>query len=207
MDDIIITHRKCSECKKEKPIEDFDRGEIFIGTVCKQCLWMDSILQPMRNLWSSPPIVLQKPKIINLPKIILKVNGLEKEIKNVDSVFYKKSKPKKLKKSKKPNTIARIERHKEYLAEHPHLANRSREIRKSREFDAGGNRIDWISWSRILRKYGAKCLCCGATGITLAQDHVLPVSMGGKTVPENIQPLCRSCNRKKNDKFIDYRPF
>jgi 5-methylcytosine-specific restriction endonuclease McrA len=83
---------------------------------------------------------------------------------------------------------------------------RSREMRKIREGEAGGKRIGWYEWGRILRKYGARCLCCGVEGVTLTQDHVLPISMGGKTVPENIQPLCVSCNSRKNDRYIDYRP-
>ena len=31
-------------------------------------------------------------------------------------------------------------------------------------------------------------------------DHVVPWSKGGKTVPENLQMLCRRCNALKGDK-------
>jgi len=32
-------------------------------------------------------------------------------------------------------------------------------------------------------------------------DHVIPLSRGGTNYPSNIVIACRSCNRKKNDKF------
>lgn len=32
-------------------------------------------------------------------------------------------------------------------------------------------------------------------------DHIVPWSKGGKTVPENLQMLCRRCNAVKSDRF------
>ena len=32
-------------------------------------------------------------------------------------------------------------------------------------------------------------------------DHVVPWSKGGKTVPENLQMLCKKCNALKGGKF------
>ena len=31
-------------------------------------------------------------------------------------------------------------------------------------------------------------------------DHITPWSQGGKTTPDNLQMICKSCNRKKSDK-------
>ena len=30
-------------------------------------------------------------------------------------------------------------------------------------------------------------------------DHIVPWSKGGKTIPENLQMLCRRCNGMKSD--------
>lgn len=60
-------------------------------------------------------------------------------------------------------------------------------------------------WAGVLDKYNHTCLCCGRKDLKLSPDHVIPVSKGGSNTIDNIQPLCISCNCKKNDKYIDYR--
>jgi hypothetical protein len=35
----------------------------------------------------------------------------------------------------------------------------------------------------------------------LTEDHIMPLKHGGFNFIENIQPLCRSCNARKNDKI------
>lgn len=55
----------------------------------------------------------------------------------------------------------------------------------------------------IYEKQGGKCKHCGKE-FPLSQmhaDHIKPWSLGGKTVPENCQVLCQSCNAKKSDNY------
>lgn len=54
--------------------------------------------------------------------------------------------------------------------------------------------------------YDNVCLRCGDKNASLTPDHVVPLSLGGSNWISNIQPLCRSCNSRKNVKVIDYRP-
>ena len=49
------------------------------------------------------------------------------------------------------------------------------------------------------------CPLC-KTDVKLTADHVIPISKGGSSFIENMQPLCRSCNSRKKNKTIDYRP-
>jgi hypothetical protein len=61
-----------------------------------------------------------------------------------------------------------------------------------------------------LKKYGCKCMKCGATNTEVHVDHIKPRSK----YPElelslfNLQVLCKKCNLNKSNKNeIDYRPF
>jgi 5-methylcytosine-specific restriction endonuclease McrA len=61
-------------------------------------------------------------------------------------------------------------------------------------------------WVAVCKFYDNRCLACGKKPRALSVDHVIPLSLGGSNSIDNIQPLCRSCNSRKNAKAIDYRP-
>jgi 5-methylcytosine-specific restriction endonuclease McrA len=60
-------------------------------------------------------------------------------------------------------------------------------------------------FNELCEKYGNICLCCKKS-VPLVMDHVVPLSVGGKNIIENIQPLCLPCNSSKRSKSTDYRP-
>lgn len=52
----------------------------------------------------------------------------------------------------------------------------------------------------VIKRDGYRCRACGASvqdGARLHVDHIEPVSRGGRTVTENLQTLCASCNAGK----------
>lgn len=69
------------------------------------------------------------------------------------------------------------------------------------------NTLTLEEWLTIKNKYNNKCLCCSIEKPIIIIDHILPVSKGGTNTLDNIQPLCESCNKKKKDKYIDFRPY
>lgn len=58
-------------------------------------------------------------------------------------------------------------------------------------------------WLELKRSVGNRCVYCGVheSVATLTKDHIIPLSKGGSNEISNIQPLCQSCNSKKNAKL------
>jgi len=56
----------------------------------------------------------------------------------------------------------------------------------------------------LFKRDGLKCLCCGSID-DLTVDHIVAINKGGKNTLGNLQSLCRICNSRKSDNFIDYR--
>lgn len=82
---------------------------------------------------------------------------------------------------------------------------RERKQRRRARLAGGGGSFSAAEWEALVAATGNKCLRCGATDALLSADHVVPVSKGGSSNIDNIQPLCKSCNSAKGTKSTDYR--
>lgn len=52
-------------------------------------------------------------------------------------------------------------------------------------------------WKKIVFLHNSCCFYCGFHTYDLAQEHLVPVSRGGLTTPDNIVPACMKCNQRK----------
>lgn len=86
-----------------------------------------------------------------------------------------------------------------------HNLSMYRQHRARREQEALGFHSEG-EWQTLKAQYGFTCPCCKRSEptITLTRDHIIPLVKGGSHFIENIQPLCRSCNSRKNTKTIIY---
>lgn len=73
----------------------------------------------------------------------------------------------------------------------------------SGEEEVATRREDWASRhipkpirQKVLERSSGACVACGSTE-KVEIDHIVPISKGGTGEEENLQALCRSCNRKK----------
>lgn len=53
--------------------------------------------------------------------------------------------------------------------------------------------------NKIFERDGHKCAKCGSAD-NLELDHIIPFSKGGRTIEDNLQALCKTCNLRKRDK-------
>ena len=91
----------------------------------------------------------------------------------------------------------RVDPPEEALEETPSKAAKKRERAKMRPS---------LRYS-ILERDGFTCQLCGRSprtgdNVKLHVDHILPISKGGRTEPDNLQVLCRDCNLGKGTRKL-----
>ncbi len=75
-----------------------------------------------------------------------------------------------------------------------------RDDQRRRKYALKSGTINVTDWYNMLADYNHACAYCGSQE-DITQDHIIPLSKGGQNVIENIQPLCRTCNSRKRDKY------
>lgn len=78
--------------------------------------------------------------------------------------------------------------------------------RRARITNNGGS-FTVQEWAALKTEFDNQCLCCkiAEPEIHLTVDHIIPISEGGTSDIDNIQPLCKVCNSSKGTRTIDYR--
>ena len=81
--------------------------------------------------------------------------------------------------------------------------------KRNRQLKSSEGSHTFEEWENLKKIFNYTCPSClkKEDEITLSIDHIIPLSKGGTNYISNIQPLCRSCNSKKNVKTIIYQPI
>ena len=90
------------------------------------------------------------------------------------------------------------ESHRKYVKSNPERISHLKANRYAREKGAIGSH-SLVQWDALKNVFRNKCGKCYELK-KLTKDHIVPLSKGGTNYISNIQPLCRNCNSKKNNK-------
>lgn len=81
---------------------------------------------------------------------------------------------------------------------------KAKDARRRTAKQKSGGSFTAEEWKSLKKKFSYRCLRCNKRK-PLTPDHVVPVSKGGTSNIDNIQPLCGPCNSWKKDKVVDFR--
>jgi|SRR5579872_3653719 len=201
----------CPKCETVKCVSHFyiskQTGKLF--SYCRECsrkrLTQWSIEHPERRRERQRRWLIEHPE--RRKEIVRRYNqsdhakeahkGLRHDgyYRKIDAMYYQSHREEKIQ-----NTL-------QWKKEHPDQSRVLRSKYRARKRQAHGD-FTLEEWTSLVERYNHTCLCCGQREpkIKLTADHVIPLSRGGSNDIGNIQPLCKSCNCKKHDKIIDFRP-
>lgn len=66
-----------------------------------------------------------------------------------------------------------------------------------------GELFGYEIWEYLLEKWGRRCAYCGAEGVPLEKDHIVPRSRGGTDRVSNLAVSCRPCNQAKGNRTAE----
>lgn len=89
-----------------------------------------------------------------------------------------------------------------YAKRRPEVYRNSARRRRAFLYQAVGTFTN-EQWIHKCGQYLNLCAWCKQSKI-LHADHIVPLSLGGSNLIDNIQPLCKSCNSKKATKIMAF---
>lgn len=183
--------KTCKKCNQDKPVESFTvdvRYKDGRYPWCAECrrAWRKARLEKQRELASNwrEKNVMRNRELNN-----------NHYAKHKDKISVKRREYDRERYRNDPEVKARKDRQ---------TAEKNRR-RKALLYGIDTQHHTEKEWIDLCARYDHRCLCCREQK-PLSRDHVVPVTSGGLDTIDNIQPLCKGCNSRKNDKTIDYRP-
>lgn len=91
-------------------------------------------------------------------------------------------------------------REKQYHINNPEIRVNAKAKRRSL---IGVDKLPYGTIPALFKKQNGMCACCGESLVKYHVDHIMPLALGGRHIPENLQLLLPSCNHKKSAKHPD----
>lgn len=83
----------------------------------------------------------------------------------------------------------------------PQARSEERHRRRARIAGTTSRPVSRRDWLRLCQRFNNTCAYCAKQG-KLTQDHVVPISRGGRHAIGNLLPACQSCNSSKGSKLL-----
>lgn len=206
--------KTCTKCNEEKPLSHFHRHKACAGgfdTQCKSCK-RTYYRQWQRRNHKERPKAYRGDGV----KECLKCN----EVKALAEFHNDKSRPdgkfaycksckidqgkEPSRKWKKQNKERVREKNRKERRRNPEkFRQRLREYRAKKKGRATDGKVPTLKGLLIVQ--GGLCANCKRKyvpdGIPFEVDHIIPLARGGMHTKENVQALCRPCNRQKGAKM------
>ena len=214
----------CSKCNRWKPITEFDKrcdSKRQSQSACKRCIssnaeYYDWLKECEEKLDLG---IMYCPKCERWKSLteFNRHNGMRdgRQVycrpckKNIDNAYHRKNRDK-IKNYHRVHYIKHKDRlsiiSKKYKREHKDKVNACTRRRRANKRGNGGD-YSGEQWKLLIEYYGP-CVashiseCDGPT----TPDHIVPVTKGGTSYIDNIQPMCFKHNKEKFVQTIDYRP-
>ena len=188
----VYTYKSCHHCGTERPLSDYHRNKNTRdghATWCKAC----------RREYQRTYMQIKKQR--NRPRGSLSEAGQKRCggcLKTLPQESFSKNRRAQ---DGFDYYCKRCFRNLAYWRNNPDRYRAANNARRVRRLNNGGSHTA-EEWAAVCAANEHRCNHCGCVPTTLTRDHIVPLALGGTDDIENIQPLCRSCNCRKRDRFI-----
>lgn len=218
--------KACKKCGNKKSLEEFAKDctkKDGLRTTCRECVstynktrYSGRTTTPVKEVVCTQCKTLKSSDQFTLNKS--NKSGLQSACKacvNKNVKIYKKNNPQIFVQKNQEWYQNHVEQKRAYNARYrknnPKRISHYNGARRARKKGALGEHTIQ-EWEALKKEFDFRCLCCKKQEpfsdqkfIWLTKDHIVPLKNKGTNYISNIQPLCRRCNSKKNDKTIDFR--
>ena len=183
-----MTHKVCTKCKVEKPVEAFSKHRGKPGGLryeCKECGNAEGAKWRKAN-----PDYQHRHYLANREAVLARTKAYREN--NLEAC---RARARKYGRENKEKVAAY---QKQWV-----VNNRERHNAKShrrRALELSVDRYE-VTPREMAKMYASNCFYCGAKG-KKELDHVVPISRGGQHSIGNLVAACVKCNRSKNSKTI-----
>lgn len=170
----------CTRCSEVKPLAAFHRakrGKFGVSSICKECAKAKTYAYRRENPGKHAEIQARY-RALHIEKCLESCREWAAANPEYERTRYKRRR-------EDPARLATLR------------ANNARIGRDRRAVLAASSGVP-ESWTAIL--LSQPCAYC--LGRACELEHVVPLSMGGTHDTDNVVPVCRSCNARKNNKSL-----